>query len=360
MTRKSISRRSMSAICLGFLCSLSPHFSGGKAFAAWSGWEGVPGAVIMGEPSCVYEETSRIRCFARGADNNLRHASFDGGAWSIWTSLPGGPTGGVEQPSCIKPDITTIACFARGADGRMWQLLWHISDRREGTWHNLGGVIMDRPSCVSRGTGRIDCFVRGTDNAMWHRMWDGTWHNWETLGGRIMDGPSCVTWGPPPQADPLTIHCFARGTGNAMWHKSLVWGIWGDWAKRPGLADFVLMERPSCFAASPPNRIDCFARGADNALWRAYLQWDGWYGWNSLGGVIMEGPSCLVWAEDPVAIDCFARGTDNAMWQYHKWAWQTRGPGVIMGQPTCISLGRNAVDCFAHGIDNGMLHNQWR
>ena len=40
-----------------------------------------------------------------------------------------------------------------------------------------------------------------------------------------------------------------------------------------------------------------------------------WGGWESLGGVIMDPPSCVSWG--PNRIDCFARGTDNAM--YHRW-----------------------------------------
>jgi len=38
-------------------------------------------------------------------------------------------------------------------------------------------------------------------------------------------------------------------------------------------------------------------------------------GWESLGGTILEEPSCVSWGSN--RIDCFARGTDKAMW--HKW-----------------------------------------
>ena len=81
--------------------------------------------------------------------------------------------------------------------------------------------------------------------------------------------------------------------------------------------------------------------------------WNGtaWFGWESLGGAILEQPSCVSWGAN--RIDCFARGTDKAMhhkfWNGTAWfGWESLG-GAILEQPSCVSWGANRIDCFARG-----------
>jgi hypothetical protein len=99
-----------------------------------------------------------------------------------------------------------------------------------------------------------------------------------------------------------SIHSFIEGNMGA--------GGWGGWESLGG----IILDRPSCVAWGP-NRLDCFARGTDRAMWHRW--WDGqaWGGWESLGGIILDEPNCVSWGSD--RIDCFARGTDRAMW--HRW-----------------------------------------
>ncbi|MCE3253460.1 MAG: hypothetical protein K0Q67_2480, partial [Cellvibrio sp.] len=61
------------------------------------------------------------------------------------------------------------------------------------------------------------------------------------------------------------------------------------------------------------NRIDCFARGTNRALF--HQAWNGvnWSGWGSLGGELLEQPSCTSWGSN--RLDCFARGNDSALYQ---------------------------------------------
>jgi hypothetical protein len=84
----------------------------------------------------------------------------------------------------------------------------------------------------------------------------------------------------------------------------------GGWESLGG----VLLEAPSCVSWGS-NRIDCFARGTNQAMYHQSWNGSAWSGWGSLGGVLLEAPSCVSWGSNRV--DCFARGTDRAMW--HRW-----------------------------------------
>jgi hypothetical protein len=55
-------------------------------------------------------------------------------------------------------------------------------------------------------------------------------------------------------------------------------------------------------------------------MWHRWWDGNGWGGWESLGGTLLEQPSCVSWAAN--RLDCFARGTDRAMW--HRW-WPCPG-----------------------------------
>jgi hypothetical protein len=141
-----------------------------------------------------------------------------------------------------------------------------------------------------------------------------------------------------------------------MYHRWWDGSNWGGWESLGG----VILEAPSCVSWGS-NRIDCFARGADEAMYHRW--WDGanWNGWENLGGVILDRPDCVSWGSN--RIDCFARGTDQAM--YHRWwdganwnGWENLG-GVILDRPDCVSWGANRLDCFARGTDRAMWHRWW-
>jgi trypsin len=67
-----------------------------------------------------------------------------------------------------------------------------------------------------------------------------------------------------------------------------------------------------------PNLFGIYTRVSDASI-RSFIEGNmgagGWGGWESLGGIILDRPSCVSWGSD--RIDCFARGTDRAMW--HRW-----------------------------------------
>ncbi len=160
--------------------------------------------------------------------------------------------------------------------------------------------------------------------------------------------------------------CRTEGTNSgtsfrnaALWtavNKNLPGSGNGGWESLGG----AILEQPSCVSWGA-NRIDCFARGTDKAMHHKFWNGTAWFGWESLGGAILEQPSCVPWGAN--RIDCFARGTDKAMhhkfWNGTAWfGWESLG-GAILEQPSCVSWGANRIDCFARGTDKAMHHKFW-
>jgi hypothetical protein len=58
-------------------------------------------------------------------------------------------------------------------------------------------------------------------------------------------------------------------------------------------------------------------------MWHRWWNGSSWGGWETLGGIILEQPSCVSWGAN--RIDCFGRGLDNALW--HRW-WPCPGCGI--------------------------------
>jgi len=130
---------------------------------------------------------------------------------------------------------------------------------------------------------------------------------------------------------------------------------WSHWESLGGN----IIEAPSCVSWGE-NRIDCFARSGQAMLHR---WWNGtqWGGWESLGGSLLNAPNCVSWGAN--RIDCFVRWSDQAMW-HRAWdgsqwgGWETF-VGGILESPNCVSWGEERIDCFARGADHAMLHRWW-
>lgn len=80
----------------------------------------------------------------------------------------------------------------------------------------------------------------------------------------------------------------------------------------------------------------------------------GWDGWRTRGGVIVAEPTCLSMRVN--AIDCFVRGADNAMhhlqWNGRWQSWESLG-GTIADPPSCV-FAAGMINCFVRGADNAM------
>lgn len=272
-----------------------PPGGGGEVFT-----ESLGGALIGGPDSASWAE-GRLDVFVIGTDNAMWQKSYEGNAWSGWSSLGGRFT---SDPSAVSWDTGRIDVFGRGGDNALWHAAY--SNGAWTGWESLGGIITSAPDVASSEPGRLDVFARGGDNALWRKTWNGTsWSAWESLGGIISSDPSAVSWGPD------RIDVFARGADNALWQKTWDGSSWTGWGSLGGQ----LIGGPDASSLGQGS-LDVFVIGTDKALWQNFFEDGvGWSGWGSWGGIYTSDPSAVSWSS--TRIDVFGRGGDNALW--HKW-----------------------------------------
>jgi len=137
---------------------------------------------------------------------------------------------------------------------------------------------------------------------------------------------------------------------------------WTGWESLGG----VLVSGPDCVVAGA-ERVDCFARGQDGQMLRRW--WDGsaWQAWSTARGVAnaafyQSRPACVSWGVDH--IDCFVRRHgDGAMFR-RTWdgayvhSWENLG-GTLTSDPECVSKAPERLDCFARGQDGAMWQNSF-
>ena len=268
------------------------------AYYAADSWSSLGGALTAG-PDAASWGAGRLDVFARGASNDLVHASSTRGSWSPIESLGGAIT---ADPTAVSWGSNRIDVFARGQDNGLWHKWWNGSSWSG--WYPLGGVLSSGADAASWGSGRLDIFARGQDNALWHIAWTGTgWSQWQSLGGRLTSDPAAVSWGGG------RIDVFARGQDNALWHIWFSAGSWSGWYSLGG----TLTSGPDASSCGP-GHLDVFALGASSTLYQVGWTGSAWTGWTAQG--------TNTWASDPGAVcqpgavtaDVFERGTDNALW----------------------------------------------
>ncbi len=122
---------------------------------------------VQQAPSCVSDSNDGFSCFFLGGDLTLREITYNGSAWSNWTTRPG-PL--ASAPACVRTGASALRCFAAGSGGILKEA------RKTGStwqaWESLGGTIRPlRPACVASGSARIDCFAAGTNGRLAHLAW---------------------------------------------------------------------------------------------------------------------------------------------------------------------------------------------
>lgn len=295
----------------------------------WGQWKQFPG-LIMDQPTCISWGVNRIDCFARSPDNTMLHNWWDGNMWQPvflgrpgWEDL-GGPI--MDQPSCVAwpprvnpPTPGRIHCFARFADNTLRHKWWDGSAWQG--WENLGApgapgefaAIMDQPTCISKVVNRIDCFVRNTNSDLRWKLWNGPgtlWSGWAAVGGSgggDMEPASCLS------RRAGSIDCFSRSRTSAMFYTKFDGTVWSSWEYLGGQ----LMARPSCVSRAE-NKIECLARHRDGRMWNKWQFGTTWHGWSPVPvdtgvGDIMGPPTCVTFS--PTRVDCFARSSDGSMLQ---------------------------------------------
>lgn len=217
--------------------------------------------------------------FTIGADGQLWHRYWTGGAWSGWESLPGGP-GFVSAPSAIaRPTAGAIDVFVNGKDNNVWQLEWHNG---WGAWKPIGHPFLAATGgldVVSMSATHMDVFARSDfDRSLWHDIWNGTtWSGWTKLGGSgFTADPTAVA-----RPDVNKFDVFVPQDDGTVWR--LMWDA-GQWKWSAIGAPPVGVFGGADVASANGNHMDVFIRGKDLSLWHNVYNGltDSWSGWYSL------------------------------------------------------------------------------
>jgi hypothetical protein len=289
---------------------------------------------------------NRLDAFARGTDDTLTHAYWDGTGWGPIESLGGVLT---SEPAVAAWGENRLDVFTRGEGNGLAHIAWDGS--AWSAWEALGGELTSNPTVVSWGPNRLDVFARGKDQDLLHTYFDGNgWGAWESLGGVLTSSPVAVSWGPN------RLDIFARGTGDGLAHKAWDGTAWSEWTALGG----TLTSAPTAVSWEP-NRLDVFARGADNDLVHIYFS-NGWGAWESLGGTLTSDPAVTAWG--PNRLDIFARGASAELshmwWDGTAWsAWESLG-GELESDPTVISWGSERIDIFSRAPDATLQHKAFQ
>jgi pSer/pThr/pTyr-binding forkhead associated (FHA) protein len=194
-------------------------YSGGT----WaSSWDSLGGLCHQG-PGAGAPEIDSIDVFAVGTDNQLWQRTSSAGDWGGWVQAARTaplPAYGIASAPCVTGTNGSYDIFVQGGDSA----LWHTSyDGAAWTgWTSLGGTLTSAPSATS-ANGPLQVFARFTDNAIWSLTTqpDGSWagSQWTSLGG-------FATYGPGALAEN---NVFAVSAAGALEHKWLDAQGWHGW-----------------------------------------------------------------------------------------------------------------------------------
>ena len=111
---------------------------------------------------------------------------------ALLAAAPAGADVVDDDPAIAAQGLGDMRLFVRGRDGALWTRSWNGS--AWSGWSSLGGQLTSGPAAMARPGGIYDVFVRGTDNAIHHRAFTpaGGWSNWASLGGTFISGPGAT------------------------------------------------------------------------------------------------------------------------------------------------------------------------
>ena len=95
-----------------------------------------------------------------------------------------------DAPAVAARGIGDMRTFIRGTDGALWTRTW---DGAAWTpWTSLGGALTSGPAASARPDGVYDVVVRGADGGYHWRAFTpaGGWTDWVPLGGGFISGPA--------------------------------------------------------------------------------------------------------------------------------------------------------------------------
>jgi hypothetical protein len=150
------------------------------------------------------------------------HRTPLGDVYGDWTSLGGIFT---SAPTAVSGGLGQVDVFARDANFQLAHLSWNGTTW--GDWENLGGTLASAPVAVSWGPNRIDVFALQTDGSVSRTWWDGLiWNQWQPLvppdpSISLAGTPSAITWGPE------RLDVFVPGNDSNLYHYTQTAGAFG-------------------------------------------------------------------------------------------------------------------------------------
>ena len=265
----------------------------------------------------------------------------------------GGSSNGVDEEviGATSGSSTHIDAVVEGTDNGLYYQSWNGS--AWSGWSSLSTSVVSGPALTNWGSTRFDFFYTGTDGSVRHRAdISGTFTAEESRGGSIVGGPGATAW------SSSRMDIFGRGTDNGLWWQIFNGSSWGSWTEISGSN---MGSAPSATNWGV-NRLDVFYSGGGDSSLRHRWYTGTWSGEESLGGILIGGPTAVAWASN--RIDVFVRGTDNGLW-WQKWngsawsGWSEVSGSTVMADPSVSSRASGMLDVFYKGSTGSLKHRSY-
>ena len=246
-----------------------------------------------------------------------------------------------DGPAVAAQGVGDMRVFIRGSDGALWTRSWNGTAWT--SWSSLGGVLTSGPAVTVRPNGIYDVIVRGPGNAYFHRYFSpaGGWSDFVSIGGAFLSAPTVTYRQGSGELDVVGV-----GLDGQLFHKFYAAG-WSEWAPLGGAVG----GNPAIISPTA-GTLEIYARGVDDhQLYEKYwTPGSGWSPYSLIGGALSSGIAATSW--DGNRRDIFARGSDGAMairsWtNTGGWAPWARLGGHPTSGPGAISLAPNRLLVFA-------------
>ncbi|KAK3682174.1 hypothetical protein B0T22DRAFT_444410 [Podospora appendiculata] len=192
------------------------------------------GGLLFSSPVAVSVAPNSIGVFTLGENADIAYTSWNGAGWSGFNSLSLGNNYAFQAA----PRVVTSGY------------------RLDGTWENLGGILLSQPTAVAWGGSYIEVLVVGTDYQLYHNRYDGSiWSGWSGLGGTLESTPVVVS------DSPDTFKVYVAGTDSAVYLKEWDGSSYSDWKDLNGTAIWT----PAA-ASYDTGKVEVFALDTDHAL----------------------------------------------------------------------------------------------
>jgi hypothetical protein len=204
--------------------------------SSWSAWENQAGGTLLSAPAIASKGDGTFDVFALGADNCTYQKYYDGSAWgAAWTRVE-------ETTPCLPvdtwvgetPEWRAPAAAANGSGLELFRLApdntlqWNHSTNGTtwGGWQDLGGMLATAPTVVSSGAGQLQLFAVGVDGSLWFRLYTGSWGDWQR--SELSGVPAGVTFNYAPGVG-SDLKVYLLSSNQQLWQSqcaSTQCGVW--------------------------------------------------------------------------------------------------------------------------------------